>query len=139
MIASTDVERIQAKLQAMPALDAIRRILPHLHRTEACQGDNAESWALRFAGDWLAKPDEDRRMEALQEAERLNFEGVAGLLYAAIGWTRGSMVDPKVSEVPVPDGLSARAGVGALLTAMAAEPDVERRQSLANDLLADFA
>jgi hypothetical protein len=138
MIASADVERIQVKLKALPALDAIRRILPYLHRTQACQGDNADSWALRFAGDWLAKPDEDRRMAALQEAERLNFAGVAGLLYAAIGWTRGSMVDPKVSEVPVPDGLSARAGVGAVLTAMAAETDMERRQTLADELLAEL-
>ncbi len=138
MAMNSDIERIRGQLEALSAMDALRMTLPHLRRAEVCQGDNAANWSVQFAMDWLQKSDEERRLLALEEADKLKYEGVAGLIYAAVGWSRGSMVDPKVSDLKAPEDLSSKATAGAMLTALAGESDDARKQALVAALMADL-
>ncbi len=133
------LENLKAGVEAMTALDALYRVVPVIAGSEVGQQSEEVVQALHFADRWLREQDEAGRLAAMEQAEILDYEGVAGLIYAAITWTGGSMVDPRVSEVEPPPELSAKASAGAVLQALVAESDDVRRQELMDQLEASLA
>lgn len=133
------LEKLMEALVERPALDAMHHALPVIAATELGRLSPEIGTALRFAERWLGEQDEAGRLAAMEQAEILDYEGVAGLIYAAITWTGGSMVDPRVSEVEPPPELSAKASAGAVLQALVAESDDVRRQELMDQLEASLA
>lgn len=133
------METLQSRIAALAAFEALGVVVPVLGQAETCRTDAEAARCLRFARQWMTERDEAGRLAALEQAERLEYDGVAGLLYAALAWTSGSMVDPRVSVVEVPSELSAKACAGAVLTAIAHESDEARKQLLIDSLVAALA
>ena len=132
----TDFDPVQARIEALPSLDALRVVLPTLAACTICQQSPVAARSLRFAAKFLSDPDEGVRLAALEQAESLGYAGVPGRVYGAIVWSSGSMVDPRVSVLDAPPGLSAKASASAVLAALAEEPNEERQLSLLGELAA---
>ena len=124
------VDRLQAQVEVMPAMDALRWSLSGLNRLRMATESPVLARAMRFVDQWLQHPDESGRMAALEQAEKLGYDGPAGWLFASVAWTGSSMVDPRISVVEPPPRLASKAACSAVLTALFEEDDETREQLL---------
>lgn len=130
------VDRLQMQVEAMPAMDAIRWSQNALNRLRYSVESPALGRAMRFVDQWLRHPDESGRMAALEQAEKLGYEGAAGWLFASVAWTGNSMVDPRVAVVEPPPRLASKAACSSVLIALF-EEDEETRDQLLTTFVAE--
>lgn len=136
---SGDLDRLESQIAMMSAMDALAWATGALRRLSAHASIVGLPKSVRFVERWLRAPDEPGRLAALEQAERLGYDGVEGWLFAAIAWSSGSMVDPRVSVVEAPAGLSVKATTAAVLTALQAETDDTFRESMVRTFLNETA
>jgi hypothetical protein len=78
---------------------------------------------IEAAKAWADDPTEERRRAAEAEAERLDYEGVGGMLAAAAFWSGGSLAPDTVDAVPPDERLTGQAITAALqMAAVEADP-----------------
>ena len=134
--------------------DAIRLTARALHPQHAvewarnCVGDalgespaKRDADLLAMADAWLADPaNEDLRREAMETAERAEYDGPSAWVLAAAGWSGGSIAPITAPPVPPPPGLCQRAASGAVVIAVGLDHKLadERAQRYLDQVL-DYA
>lgn len=136
---SGDLDLLQVQIAAMPAMDALAWATGALRRLSAHALIAGLPKSIRYVERWLQAPDEPGRLAALEKAEQLGYDGVEGWLFAAIAWSSGSMVDPRVSFVEAPPGLSAKATSAAVLCALQSETDDAFLDSIVRTFVSETA
>ncbi len=121
------MSNLLARIEELPPHQALRQAVRIIEEGSATKADENLELAIRLGREWLNRPQEPTRLKALSAAEHLEYSGIAGWLLAAVAWTRGSMADPRVADVPVPHGLSSKASAAAAAECLCGIEDEDAR------------
>lgn len=86
--------------------------------------------AYRAALQWANDPNETNRSNAALLAEASRFEGVGGMLAAAVGWSGGSLGPSNQPDIPPDDRLTGRCVCSTLIVADSLENPVDSPKRL---------
>ena len=89
-----------------------------------------EAPLFKAAEDWVAVPEDDRRITALELAARSNPNWPSTWLAFAAGWSGGNILLGVQATAPAPPQQTARALRGAVLTAVSRLAPAERNKGL---------
>lgn len=115
---------------ALPKRCAVWWLTQSIRAAESFKSD-ADAPMLQLAEDWVRKPTDGSRREAMKMAELLEMASPAAWAGVAAFWSHGSMAPPDAPDVAAPDHLTGKAVIGGVILATvlnSPENAPERRQ-----------
>jgi hypothetical protein len=85
---------------------------------------------LQLAEDWVRQPEEELRVEAMEQGMACRTKSPGVWIALAAGWSGGSMVGPELPKVPPPPYLTPRAVNTGILGALARVDNTHRAATL---------
>ena len=101
---------------ALPKRCAVWWLTQNIRAAESFKSD-ADAAMLELAENWVRKPTDDSRREAMKMAEVLEMASPAAWAGVAAFWSHGSMAPLNAPEVPAPDHLTGKAVIGGVILA----------------------
>ncbi len=92
--------------------------------------DPVQRAAYRAALQWANDPNETNRSNAALLAEASRYEGVGGMLAAAVGWSGGSLGPSNQPDIPPDDRLTGRSVCSTLIVADSLENPIDSPKRL---------
>lgn len=101
---------------ALPKRCAVWWLTQSIRASESFKSDS-DARMLELAENWVRKPTDEARRQAMQLAEALEMASPAAWAGVSAFWSHGSMGPPDAPTVPPPDDLTGKAVIGGAILA----------------------